>query len=107
MTKVTIDLVKLIEQAVPQVFGSVELQLLEQWLGHNSGTERLVTIDLAVVPVENEARPAVPYLQPRINDIITFDDDSQLRIHVLAARGSGADLATDAYYGLLTAISNI
>jgi hypothetical protein len=107
MSKITIDLVKLIEQAVPQVFGSINPLLLQQWLSHNSGTEQLITVDLAVVPVEEEAEKAPPYLQPRVNDVIIFDDDSELRIHVLALRGSGEDRASKAYFGLLAAIANI
>ncbi|MBI1877267.1 MAG: hypothetical protein HYR94_03380 [Chloroflexi bacterium] len=60
--------------------------------------------------IENElgtTAPAPRTLQPRINDVTTFGDNSELRIHVLAPRESGEDLATDAYYGLLAAISNI
>ena len=112
MSEITIDLVKLIEQAMPQVFGSVSVDplLLQQWLGRNTGTVQPVTVDLAAVSVEDQAEttaPASPCLRPRVNDVTTFGDDSELRIHVLAPRGSGEDLATDAYYGLLAAISNI
>jgi len=67
----------------------------------------LVTVDLAVMPIEDIAEMPPSNLQPRINDVITFSDNSELRIHVVALPGSIDDLATDAYYGLLTAISNI
>ncbi|MBE7549901.1 MAG: hypothetical protein HS126_02335 [Anaerolineales bacterium] len=110
MSKVTIDLVKLIEQVVPQVVGSVDSLLLQQWLSRNSRTAQAVIVDLAAVTTENEGEttPPVPRsLQPRINDVTTFGDESELRIQVLAPRGSQEDLATDAYYGLLAAISHI
>lgn len=110
MSKITIDLIKLIEQVVPQVIGAVDSRLLLQWLAHNSGTEQMVTVDLIMVPIKEKTqttRPILPHLQVRINDVITFSDDSELRIHILAPRGSTDDLATDAYYGLLPAISNI
>jgi hypothetical protein len=110
MNKITIDLVKLLEQAVPQVFGSIEPLLLQQWLSHNAGTTLPVTVDLVTLSIENEVETPLPvpgYLQPRINDVTTFDDDSELRIQVLAPSRNRADLATDAYYGLLAAISNI
>jgi hypothetical protein len=108
MSKITIDLVKLIEQAAPQVFGSVDPLLLQQWLGHNIAVEQPVTIDLATIPIEDEVKaiaPASSGLQLRVSDVITFDDGSELRIQVLASRQE--DLATEAYYGLLAAISNI
>jgi hypothetical protein len=110
MSKITIDLVKLIEQAAPQAFGSVAPLLLQQWLNRNTGAAQPITVDLSVVSVEDkpERTPTVPLvLQLRVNDVTTFSDDSELRIHVLAPRGNHEDLATDAYYGLLTAISNI
>ena len=110
MGKITIDLVKLIEQAIAQISGSVDPVLLQQWLDHNSGVERPVTIDLAAVLAEGGVDlmiPALANLRPRVNDVTTFSDESELRIHVLAPRGSGADLATDAYLDLLAAISNI
>ena len=110
MSKITIDLVKLIEQAAPQVFRSVDPLLLQQWLDRNTGVAQPVTVDLVAVSVEKEAEataPTPPYLQLRVNDVITFGDDSELRIHALAPQGSGVDLATDAYHGLLAAISNI
>ena len=129
MNKITIDLVKLLEQAVPQVFGSIDPLLLQQWLSHNAGTALPVTVDLVTLSIENEVEtplpvtvdlvtlsienevetplPAPGYLQPRINDVTTFDDDSELRIQVLAPSRNREDLATDAYYGLLAAISNI
>jgi hypothetical protein len=110
MGKITIDLVKLIEQAVAQVSGSVDPLLLQQWLDCNTGAEQPITVDLVAVSVEDGVEtttPALPNLRPRVNDVTTFSDDSELRIHVLAPRGSGADLATDAYFGLLGAISNV
>ena len=110
MTKITIDLVKLIEQAVPQVFESIDPLLLQQWLAINSGTNQPVTVDLAALQVKGQAPMTLSppaYLQTRINDVTTFDDDSELRIHVLAPSRNREDLATDAYYDLLAAISNI
>jgi hypothetical protein len=110
VSKITIDLIKLIEQAVPQVIGATDSRLLLQWLARNSGTEQMVTIDLVMVPITEKtqaSRTPLPNLQVRINDVITFSDDSELRIHVVAPRGRTDDLATDAYYGLLPAISNI
>ena len=110
MSKITIDLIKLIEQVVPQVIGAVDSRLLLQWLARNSGTKQMVTIDLVMVPIKEKIQatsPTLPHLQIRINDVITFSDDSELRIHVLAPRGRADDLATDAYYGLLPAISHI
>ncbi|MBI1877030.1 MAG: hypothetical protein HYR94_02130 [Chloroflexi bacterium] len=110
MSRITIDLVKLIEQATPQVFGSIDPLLLRQWLDRNTGATQPVIVDLAAVSIKNEAEttlPTSPYLRARVNDVTTFGDESELRIHVLAPRGSDEDLATDAYYGLLVAISNI
>lgn len=110
MNTITIDLVKLVEQAAPQAIGSVNPLLLQQWLGHNTGATIPVTIDLVTLSVKNEAEmidPPRPYLQPRVNDVTTFSDKSELRIHVLAPSRSQEDMATDAYYGLLVAISNI
>ena len=107
MTKITIDLVKLIEQAVTQASEPVGSVLLQQWLDRNIDAEQLVTVDVALMPVEHEKEMPSPNLQPRINDVITFGDNSELRIHVVALPGSIDDLATDAYYGLLAAISNI
>jgi len=49
MSKVTIDLVKLIEQVVPQVFGSVDPLLLQQWLSRNTGAAQAVIVDLAAI----------------------------------------------------------
>ncbi len=111
MNKITIDLTKLVELAMSQVGGSVDPLLLQRWLDGNIGAAHPVTVDLAAVSVENEteasAAPASPYLQVRINDVITFGDNSELRIHALTLRGSAEGLAFDAYYGLLPAISNI
>ena len=110
MSKITIDLVKLIEQAASQVSESATPVLLQQWLDRNIGVAQPVTIDLVAVSVEEEAEvtaPPPPYLQLRVNDVITFGDDSELRIHALAPPGNSTDLATEAYYGLLAAISNI
>ncbi len=110
MSKITIDLTKLVELAMSQVGGSVDPQLLQRWLDCNKGAAHLVTVDLAAVSVENETEaslPASPYLKVRINDVITFDDNSELRIHALNLPNSAEGLAFDAYYELLPAISNI
>lgn len=110
MSKITIDLVKLIEQVMPQVMGSGDFLPLQQWLGGHTGSTQAVTIELATVLIENELETTVPVPRPlrrRINDVTTFSDESELRVHVLAPRGSHEDLATDAYYGLLVAISNL
>jgi hypothetical protein len=57
---------------------------------------------------ETEARvPASTFLKVRINDVITFGDDSELRIQALTLRGRAEGLAFEAYYGLLPATSNI
>ena len=110
MNKITIDLTKLIELAMPQVRGSTDLLLLQRWLNCNCGEAHPVTVDLVAVSVENETMattPALPCLKIRINDIVTFDDSSELRIHALTLRGSARSLAFDAYYKLLPAISSI
>lgn len=110
MNKITIDLVKLIEQVVPQVIVSIDPLLLQQWLNHNADITLPVTIDLVTLSVENQVETSLPvpgYLQSRINDVTTFDDDSELRIQVLAPSRNREDLATNAYYELLTAISNM
>lgn len=110
MNRITIDLVKLIEQTAPQVFGSVDPRLLRQWLEYNTGAAQPVIIDLAAMTIENEtatSAPISPSLRPRIKDVTTFDDNSELRIQVLAPQGSQEDMATDAYYGLLAAMSHI
>ena len=110
MNKITIDLTKLVELAMSQVGGSVDPLLLQRWLDCNSGAAHPVTVDLAAVSVENEIEarpPASPYLKVRINDVITFGDNSELRIHALTLPGSAEGLAFDAYYELLPAISNI
>ena len=107
MNKITVDLVTLLEQAVSQVSKSAAPALLQQWLDQTTGTKQLVTVELPVGQIEDTAVTPPPYLQPRISDIITFSDDSELRIHTLAPPGSFDDLAVDAYYRLLAAISNI
>jgi hypothetical protein len=110
MNKITIDLTKLVELAMSQVGGSIDPLLLQRWLDGNIGAAHPVTVDLAAVSVENETEasaPASPNLQVRINDVITFGDNSELRIHALTLPGSAEGLAFDAYYGLLPAISNI
>ena len=110
MNKITIDLTKLVELAMSQVGGSVEPLLLQRWLDCNIGAAHPVTVDLVAVSVENEIEarpPASPYLKVRINDVITFGDNSELRIHALTLPGSAEGLAFDAYYELLPAISNI
>ena len=106
MRKVTVDLVKLIEQAVPQISRSRDALLLQQWLEHNTGTEQPVTIDLAPVLVEDEAEtPPLPYLQPQIRDITIFSDTSELRIQIMVPGKESESQATNAYYGLLAAIA--
>ena len=60
MSKVTIDLVKLIEQAVPLVVGSVDPPLLQQWLSRNTGAAQVVIVDLAAVTIENEVETTLP-----------------------------------------------
>ena len=110
MNKITIDLTKLVEQAMSQVGGSVDPRLLQRWLDGNIGAAHPVTVDLAAVSVENETEaraPTSPYLKVRINDVITFGDNSELRIHALTLPGSAEGQAFDAYCGLLPAISNI
>ena len=110
MSKITVDLVKLIEQAVPQICGSVDPLLLQQWLGHNIGNEQPVTIDLATMPVKAKAETTTlspPYLQPQMSDIAIFGDASELRIYILAPGEGAESLATDAYHELLAAIANI
>lgn len=110
MSKITIDLVKLIEQAISQVSGSADRLLLEQWLARNTGTKQPVTVDLTTLQGQDDVAVTallLSQLQSRINDVTTFGDDSELRIHVLAPPGNVEDLATSAYYGLLGAISDI
>lgn len=110
MTKITVDLIKLIEQAVPQIVGSGDFLLLQQWLECNSGVVKPITFDLAAVLIEDELETIAPVphsLQRRINDVTTFGDKSELHIHVLAPPDNQEDGATTAYYGLLDAISNI
>jgi hypothetical protein len=110
MSKITVDLVKLIEQAVPQICGSVEPLLLQQWLGYNIGAEQPVTIDLVTMPVEDKAETTPlppPHLQPQMSDIAIFSDDSELRIYILAPGEDAESLATDAYHELLAAIANL
>ena len=89
---------------------STDTLLLQQWLECHTGLKQPITIELAAMPVGGEAETAVPAsldLQERISDVITFGDDSELRFCVLAPSRRGENLATDAYYGLLAAISNI
>jgi hypothetical protein len=110
MSKITIDPVKLIEQIMPQLLETVDPLLLQQWLNHNTDVKQPDNADRVATPGEDEAKltiPASPDLQVRVNDVITFGDGSELRIHVLAPRRSRDDQASEAYYGLLTAISNI
>ncbi|MBE7472824.1 MAG: hypothetical protein HS114_27160 [Anaerolineales bacterium] len=83
---------------------------MQQWLGRHTGSTQSVTIDLATVLIENELETTAPAprpLQRRINDVTTFGDESELRVQVMALRGSHENLATDAYYGLLVAMDNI
>ena len=110
MNNITIDLTKLVELAMSQVQESVDPLLLQRWLDCNTGAAYPVAVDLAVVSVESEtvaSTPALTHLKVRINDIITFGDNSELRIQALTLQGSSEGLAFDAYYKLLPAISNI
>ena len=110
MSNITIDLTKLVELAMSQVRESVDPLLLQRWLDGNSGAAHPVTVDLAAVSIEKETEataPAPPYLKVRINDVITFGDDSELRIQALTLRGSAAGQVFEAYYGLLPATSHI
>ena len=110
MSKITIDLVKLIEQAASQVSESAAPTLLQQWLDRNIGAEQFVTVDLAAVSVENETAangPASPDLKVRISDVITFGDNFASRIHVLILRGCADDLAIDAHYEYCLQYRNI
>ncbi len=110
MSKITIDLIKLVELAMPQVRESVDPLLLQRWLDGNRGAAHPVTVDLAAVSVENEteaSEPALSYLKVRINDVVTFRDNSELRIQALTLRGSAGGQVFEAYYGLLPATSNI
>ena len=110
MSKITIDLTKVVELAMSQVRESVDSLLLQRWLDGNSGATHPVTVDLTAVSVEKETgatAPAPPYLMVRINDVITFDDDSELRIQALTLRGSAEGQVYEAYYGLLPATSHI
>ncbi len=93
---------------MPQISGSVDPLLLQQWLRHNTGTEQVVTIDLAIAPVEGEAEtPFPPYLQPQISDITVFSDASQLRIQIMVPGENSESQAATAYYGLLAAIADL
>ena len=111
MSKITIDLTKVVELAMSQVRESVDSLLLQAWLDGNSGAAaHPVTVDLAAVSVEKKTgatAPAPPYLMVRINDVITFGDDSELRIQALTLRGSVEGQVFEAYYGLLPATSHI
>ena len=110
MSKITIDPIKLIEQIMPQLLETVDPLLLQQWLNDNTDVKQLDNTAQIIVIAEDEAKltvPASPDLQVRINDVITFGDGSELRIQVMAPRRSRDDQASEAYYGLLVAISNI
>lgn len=110
MSKITIDLAKLVELAMSQVDESVDPLLLQQWLDYNNGAAHPITVDLPAVLTENKTRasaPDSPNLKIRISDVITFSDNSELRIQALNPQGSAEGLAFDAYYQLLPAISNI
>jgi hypothetical protein len=110
MSKITIDLTRVVELTMSQVRESVDSLLLQRWLDGNSGAAHPVTVDLAAVSVEKETEARVPastFLKVRINDVITFGDDSELRIQALTLRGRAEGLAFEAYYGLLPATSNI
>jgi hypothetical protein len=109
LSQITIDLVKFIGQIGPQVSGSIDPELLQQWLSGNTGLLQLVTVDLVPLLAEDVAEtPAPPLrLRSRINDVTTFGDDSILHVRVLALPGSHENLASNAYYTLLGAISDI
>lgn len=110
MSKITIDPVKLIEQIMPQLLERVDPLLLQQWLNHNTDVKQPDNADRVAIPGEDEVKitvPTSPNIQLRISDVTTFGDGSELRIQVMAPRRSGDDQASEAYYGLLTAISNI
>jgi hypothetical protein len=51
--KVTLDLVKVIEQAAPQVYGGDERALLRAWLDRNAGNEQMVTIDIPIAALND------------------------------------------------------
>ena len=111
MSTITIDLTKLVELAMPQVRESVDPLLLQRWLDANSDAAHPVTVDLAAASVENETEvstpAAPPYLKIRINDVITFTDNSELRIQALTLRGTVEGQVFEAYYGLLPATTHI
>jgi hypothetical protein len=46
---VYVDLVALIEAAAPQVYGSQERDMLQDWLLRNAGEQQIVQIPLSVV----------------------------------------------------------
>jgi hypothetical protein len=60
LSTVTVDLVKLVEQVVLQVVGSVDPLLLQQWLSRNSGTAQAVIVDLAAVTIKNKVETTAP-----------------------------------------------
>lgn len=60
MKQVTIDLNKLIEQAIPQVFGSDERNLLDSFLMRCTEHQE-VTIDLDAVLVPNDTADGCPF----------------------------------------------
>jgi hypothetical protein len=64
---IKIDLVKAIEQAVEQVWGSDERDLLHQWLARNSETEQIVKVDLAAIirPDNSTISRTYSYRPPR------------------------------------------
>jgi hypothetical protein len=110
MSKITIDLTKLVELAMSQVRESVDPLLLQRWLDGNNGVAHPVTVDLVAVSVEMETETtalAPRYLKVRINDVITFRDNSELRIQALTLQGSAEGQVYEAYYGLLPATSHI
>ena len=103
MSKITIDLTKLVELALSQAGGPVGSLLLQRWLDCNIDAAHPVTVDLDAVSVENETEtglPASPCLKVRISDVIAFGDNSELRIQALILQDSAEGMAFDAYYGL-------
>ena len=110
MSKLTIDLTKLVDLAISQVVESVDPYLLQRWLDYNNGAAHPVSIDLTVVSVANKLEASVPNspdLKVRISDVITFGDNSELRMQALNSQGSVEGQAFDAYYELLSVISHI
>jgi len=54
LANVEVDLVDIIRQAVTQVWGSDERDILWEWLGRNTEPEQIVKINLTYTPVEGK-----------------------------------------------------